>query len=239
MVVNTYSDLCYPLDQRGEDLSGLFANPSTLVLGTLGLVLFLVLFPASWQPLRTFIGKVQSIQERDFEKASQLIGRWPIFLIVLTAPAWVALLMIQHLIGGGDPMETLLGAVVTAAVGAGAWRSRKAYAIGTVPAAIMYYLILYARPLAQAGAVVLAAWFLLIGGMRFSWEFVQAIWNIVKTRKDITILVRYRVLALIALVFSIVALVVGARRLLQWDHGVNYDASFQERPLPWPRFGPG
>ena len=72
--------------------------------------------------------------------------------------------MIWHLIRGGDPVETLLGAVVTAAVGAGAWRNAKAYAIGSIPAAIMYHVILYARPLAQAGVVVLASWFLLIGG---------------------------------------------------------------------------
>lgn len=210
-----------------------------MVLGTLGLVLFLVLFPPTWRPLRTYIAKVRSIQERDLEKVSSLIGRWPVFLIVLTAPAWVALLMIWHLIRGGDPVETLLGAVVTAAVGAGAWRNAKAYAIGSIPAAIMYHVILYARPLAQAGVVVLASWFLLIGGLRLNGELVQVIWRIVATRKDITIMVRYRILAVIALACSVVALIIGARWLLPWDYAPDYDARFHERPLPWPHLGPG
>ncbi len=205
-----------------------------LALGTLGLAVILIAIPQIWERLEELIEKVKNNQEKELERVAEWVGRWPVDLAVLVAPSWVALLMIRGLTTGQDPMEILMGALVVSATGIGNWRNPRSYAIGLVPATILADLILYTRPLIQAGAVVLASWILLLGAIRINWDNLRLISLLVGAGFRSRVPIWLRLLFPVLLLLSIAALVVGARWILAWDHGPDYDATFDERPLAWP-----
>ena len=203
-------------------------TPTDLVLGTLGIAALAVLTPPLWSWLRQYLQVVRSAQALDIGGWQKVLGRWLFLVVVLSAPSWVAVLMVQRLVNGTDPMRILLGALIVNAALTGAWRRKKAYAVAATPVSVMYYLILYAGPLSQAGAVALAAWFLLIGGVRWAYEVLILVWALPWRSNALLgrVPVSPRVWSPVFLAFAVLCLVVGARMLLEWDYGPAYGQSF-------------
>ena len=160
--------------------------------------------------MQTYLDDVKELQGEAFARTTAWLGRSGVFLLAVTSPSWVALFMIHKLTNYGDPIEILLGALVTAAVGSGLSRGNRGVLIGaTTTGTVFYHLILYARPFAQAGAVVLASWVLLIGGVRAIWELIEGSFRLLQnvTMDELQpqfrflLTQRIRLLLVVALVF--------------------------------------
>lgn len=206
------------------------AAPTTLVFGTLGIALIVVLAEPLWRPLRDLVGRVIDAQEITMKWAKKLLGNSLFTLAVLASPSWVALGMVHNLVNGEDPMRTLvkaLAANAAVAIGVGFTIERLgALAIAAAPGFVLYIAIVQGRPLAQAGVIALAAWFLLLGGLRFSIELVVRLWPIEKWRKVPTLKeigIPPRIWTPLLTLFALGCLVLGARWLLGWQYPSDYD----------------
>lgn len=212
--------------------------PTTLVLGTLGIALILVLAGPLWRQFRVLVARVIEVQEITLEWVKKILGNSLFTLGILAAPSWVALSMAYQVTHGEDPMNILVGALAANAViaaGAGvATRSLATAAIVAIPGFIVYQVIINARPLAQAGTIVLASWFLLLGGLRISIDFIRAYWPIERWRRVPALNelgIPPRIWTPLLTLFAVACLVLGARWLLGWQYSSDYDQIVvSERP---------
>jgi hypothetical protein len=151
---------------------------------------------------------------------------WYEFVLVawFSAASWVALGMAHQVTTGGSPQGILVGAVVGNLLLLKAVRGWKARALVATHLVAMLLLLWRAGPLSQAGAIVFATWFLLIGGVKESSDLVRYLWNVDRAEHDLAKLFSLppRAWSVLLLAFALIALIVSARWLLQWQPGPGY-----------------